>query len=103
MVGWNRRASDRSHLSVNYAVKYRASMQKHTITIERDGPRGFLATQQVGTDALNALSSIDGVNDPEIVWETEDRVQVSYSWSGKEAFLGTGDVLGQYGLKRTDI
>jgi hypothetical protein len=78
-------------------------MPKHRIILERDGMRGFLSNQDVGTEALNALSSIEGVNDPEIVWETDDQVQVSYRWSGKEAFVDIGDVLAQYGLKRTDI
>jgi len=78
-------------------------MPKHDITLERDGVKGFLSNQEIGTDALNALSSIDGVDDIEIVWETEDKIQLSYRWTGKEAFWCTGDVLAQYGLKRTDI
>lgn len=78
-------------------------MSKHSITLERDGVRGFLSNQDIGTDALNALSSIDGVEDLEIVWETEEQVQLSYNWTGNEKFWGTGEVLAKHGLKRIDI
>ncbi|WP_151704333.1 hypothetical protein [Nitrincola alkalilacustris] len=73
------------------------------MTLERDGTRGFLSNQDIGTDALNALSSIDGVDDLEIVWETESQVQLSYNWTGNEKFWKTGEVLAQHGLKPADI
>lgn len=78
-------------------------MTKHSITLGRDGVSGFLSNQDIGTDALNALSSIDGVEDVEIVWETENQVQLSYNWTDKEKFWGTGEVLAKHGLKRIDI
>lgn len=77
-------------------------MSKHNITLERYGEEGFLSQQTLGTDALNALSSIDGVNDPEIISENETQVQVSYLWTGKAKFWGADDVFACYGLKRTD-
>jgi hypothetical protein len=77
-------------------------MSKHNITLERDEIMGFLSQQTLGTDALNALSSIDGVSDPEIISENNIQVQVSYYWTDKTKFWGADDVFAQYGLKRTN-
>ncbi len=78
-------------------------MSKHSITLERDGVKGFLSDQIISTDALRALSSIRGVDNVEIVWETDDQVQLSYNWTGEEPFWGAGEVLSQHGLKRINI
>lgn len=78
-------------------------MSKHSITLERDGVKGFLSDQTIGSDALNALSSIQGVDDLEIDWETEDQVKLTYNWTGDGTFWQAGEILSQHGLKRTDI
>lgn len=39
-----------------------------------------LSTNTIGTDGLNALLSIPGVSDPEIVEESNDYVIISYLW-----------------------
>lgn len=73
-------------------------MSKHSISLKRDGINGFSSTQSVGTDALNAMLSIPGVRDPEIVVESSDKVELTYSWVGESEFLGTSAYLHKFGL-----
>lgn len=77
-------------------------MSKRSITLKRDGLFGFLSNHTVGTDALNVLSLIEGITDPEIVSESENQVKISYEWTGKATFYGADDLFAKYGLKRTD-
>lgn len=39
-----------------------------------------LSSNTIGTDALNALLSIPGVSEPEVVEESEEHAVVSYTW-----------------------
>ena len=74
-------------------------MPKHTIVLIRDnGMEGFMSNQTLGTDALNAMSTMPGVENLEIVNETDDRVTLSYEWIGKEKFWHAGDHLRRYGV-----
>lgn len=77
-------------------------MSKHSITLKREGMRGFLSDQSVGTDALNALSSIPGIDDLEIVDETDERVILTYTWVGTSKFWKTDERLLQFGLSCVD-
>lgn len=44
-----------------------------------------LSADTIGTDALNAMSRIRGVTDPQIVEESDDHVIVSYEWDAHVA------------------
>ena len=75
-------------------------MSKHSITMKRDGMRGFLSSQRIGTDAINALLSIPGVENPEIVSESDGQVTLTYSWVGTGKFCETEEYLAKCGLAR---
>lgn len=80
-------------------------MDKHQITVERDDSiQGFMSTQSVATDALNALSNIPGVSDPDIIDEhlqPADRITVSFSWDAcQRQFETTNEHLAKFGLRR---
>jgi hypothetical protein len=57
--------------SLTYSPK-EVTLSEHSITLERKGVQGFMSTQSIGTDALNALLTIPGVEDPEIISESDD-------------------------------
>ena len=78
-------------------------MSKHSITLKREGVQGFLSSQRIGTDALNALLSIPGVENPEIVSETTELVELTYNWVGEGQFLETSEHLLKFGLSRADL
>lgn len=78
-------------------------MSKHSITLRRKGLNGFLSTQRIGTDGLNALLSIPGVENPEIVIESDEQVELTYSWVGDGMFWKTEDHLLEFGLVRADV
>jgi hypothetical protein len=78
-------------------------MSKNTIVLRREGIQGVMSDQSIGTDALNAMSTIPGVANPEIVTESEDRVTLLYDWVGKEEFWETGRHLLKHGLARVDL
>jgi hypothetical protein len=77
-------------------------MTKHTIALKREGTMGFLSDQSIGTDAFNAMSAIPGVETPEIISESEDRVELSYDWGGEGVIWTIGEHLLKYGLARAD-
>lgn len=78
-------------------------MSEHSITLKRKGVQGFLSTQRIGTDALNALLSIPGVENPEIVSESNEQVELTYSWVGDGKFWETENHLLEFGLARADV
>jgi hypothetical protein len=78
-------------------------MSKHSITLKRDGIKGFFSNQSVGTDALNALLSIPGVENPEIISDSNDQVELTYSWIGDDKFWETDEQLAKFGLARVDV
>ncbi|MBU1396389.1 MAG: hypothetical protein KKE84_09655 [Gammaproteobacteria bacterium] len=78
-------------------------MSKHSIILKRDGLKGFLSSQSIGTDALSALCSIPGVENPEIVSESNEQVELTYSWAGDGTFWNTNEHLAEFGLARADI
>ena len=78
-------------------------MSKHSITLKREGVQGFLSSQRIGTDALNALLSIPGVENPEIVSESTELVELTYNWVGEGQFLETSEHLLKFGLSRADL
>jgi len=73
-------------------------VSKHSISLKRDGINCFSSTQSIGTDALNAMLSIPGVKDPEVVVEFSDKVELTYNWVGESEFLGTSSYLHKFGL-----
>jgi hypothetical protein len=76
-------------------------MSEHSIVIRRDdGVEGFCSTQSVGTDALNAMQSIPGVEDPQIVSETDEQAEITFEWVGDGQFWRTEEHLSRFGLKR---
>ncbi|WP_148896625.1 hypothetical protein [Geothermobacter ehrlichii] len=77
-------------------------MSRHSITLKRDGVCGFLSNQSIGTDALNALRRIPGIEDLEIISESEEKVEIRYTWNGKGKFWETNDILLKHGLVRAD-
>ena len=77
-------------------------MSKHSITLQRDGIKGFLSTQDLGTDALTALLAIPGVEEPEVVSESNEQVELSYSWVGDDKFWETDEHLAKLGLARVN-
>ncbi len=77
-------------------------MSKHSITLQRSGINGFLSTQTIGTDALNALHTISIINDVQIVRESNDQVELTYSLVGDGNPINIGDILDKFGLARVD-
>lgn len=78
-------------------------MYKHTITLKRDGMKGFLSRQRTGTDAINALNAISGVKELEIVSESNEQVKLTYSWVGDGKFMKIDNHLVDFGLARVDV
>lgn len=79
-------------------------MSKHTIVLRRhEGLEGFQSNQSLEADASNAMSTMRGVSNPEIISASEDRVTISYDWVGKEKLWDAGDHLRQYGVSRDDL
>ena len=74
-------------------------MNRHTINIERN-EFGNLASNTLGTDALNSIASIPGTNDIRIEEEGEQLVVISYAWSGLTDFEDTATVLAKHYCKR---
>jgi hypothetical protein len=77
-------------------------VSKHSIALKRDGITGFLSSQSIGTDALNALLSIPGVEDAEVVSELNEQVELTYSWGGDGKFWDANEHLAKFGLARLD-
>lgn len=74
-------------------------MTTHTIRLRRT-TIGELRTAQVGTDALNALASIPGVEDRVVIEESETEAVIQFQWSDEaEAFMRTSELLREYGLE----
>jgi hypothetical protein len=48
------------------------------------------------------MLSIPGVRDPEILVESADQVEITYSWVGENEFLGTSEYLHKFGLTLLD-
>lgn len=78
-------------------------MQRYSITLKRYGMRGFLSRHSIGTDAINALRSIPGVDEVEIACESAEQVELIYSWVGKNKFWETDERLEKFGLARIDL
>lgn len=76
-------------------------MSKHSIILARDGI-GHISSTSIGTAALTALSSIPGVESPEIVRESDDQVELSYNWTRAEKFWETEEHLSRFGLRRIE-
>lgn len=73
-------------------------MSKHSITLKRAGIQGFLSSNPIAIDALNALVQIPGVEEPEIVRESHDEVELTYTWVGETKFWETREHLLKFGL-----
>jgi len=76
-------------------------MHRHSINIERND-FGTLARNSLGTDALNAISSIPGTHDVRIEEDGDKLVVISYTWSGPGDFHDTATVLAKHYCKRLE-
>lgn len=63
-------------------------MTRKFVTLVRNS-KGFLGSNTIGTDALNAISTINGIEDVQIEKESEDEVDISYLPTDNELFLET--------------
>lgn len=76
-------------------------MNDYIIKVQRsDDIRGFLSSSSVGTDALNGLSSIPGVQNLEVVDESECLVTLRFQWAGGGEFHETDEHLKRFGVCR---
>ena len=79
-------------------------MSEHTIILERDGIKGFLSSNSIATDGLNAMAEIPGVLRAEVTHEAEEQVELAYSWDTAIAkYQKTDELLLEHGLKRVLI
>lgn len=74
-------------------------MKRHTIKVART-TGFFVSNNSLGTDALNAVSSVPGTVDVQIEQESGDEVTLSYGWTGAESFWETAEHLQEFGLRR---
>jgi len=74
--------------------------KRMTVLVRAGNQEGFLSGQSIGTDAINAMSTMPGVKNPVIVSESESQVTVSFDWVGSEPFMQADTHLLRYGLKR---
>lgn len=77
-------------------------MNKHIIVVKRAGIHGFLSTQEIDTDAINAMHSIPGVSNPEVLEKSNDMAKLSVDFTGTGPFLETNEHLIKFGLVRID-
>jgi hypothetical protein len=75
-------------------------MIRHKIVVKRNA-LGKMNTS-IGTDAYNAVSAIPGVIEVKIEAENDNQVEISYSYTLKDTFLGTETHLATFGLERVD-
>lgn len=73
-------------------------MTRKTVTLVRNS-KGFLASNTIGTDALSAISTIQGIEDVQIEKESEDEVEISYLPTDNELFLETETHLSKFYLR----
>lgn len=76
-------------------------MKRYTIKIVRTAGV-FVSKNSLGTDALNAISSVPGTADVKIEEESDDEVTLSYGWTASKKFLETAEHLEKFGLRRVD-
>jgi len=62
--------------------------------------QGFLSANDIGTDALNAITAIPGVENPQIIADTGAIISIEYEWHGEERFMKTDEHLAKFGLER---
>lgn len=63
---------------------------------------GFITSERIGTRAISALSSIEGVFDIELISESDNQAKASYKWSGTSPPAGVEEQLARHGLRRVD-
>lgn len=76
-------------------------MPRHAITLARNDNRDT-SPKTIGTDAATALSTIRGIDDINIESESEsdEKVELSYTWTGTDKFWETDEYLSRYGFHR---
>jgi hypothetical protein len=74
-------------------------MTRYSITLERNA-LGHMSANSIGTDALNAISSIPGTTDVQIESESKGQVEISYAWTGSDKFWATQEHLSKFNLRR---
>ena len=76
-------------------------MTNHKITVKRSAI-GNLSSASLGTDALNAISSIPNVTNVKIEVEGDVQIEISYTYTAKEKFWRIDEHLSKFGLVRVD-
>ena len=74
-------------------------MERNTVALKRT-EFSSVAAGKIGAQALLALAQIPGVEDLRIENETDEKVDLSYVWTGQETFWTTQEHLAQFGLER---
>ena len=74
-------------------------METYTIVLIRN-TTGFFSNNSLSTDAHNAIASIPGTEDVRIIKESEEEVEVSYTWNGPEKIWNTDEYLSKHGVCR---
>lgn len=76
----------------------------YEILVERDIRARFLSSRTVGTDAVDAMWRVPGVDDVELLEEDPDqkqaRAKISYLYMGEQRFMTIDAHLQEFGLKR---
>lgn len=75
-------------------------MSRHSIKLERN-ELGALSSNTIGTDGMNAISSIPGTADVRVESETEIEVVISYGFDGPK-FWERDTHLAKYHLRKKD-
>jgi hypothetical protein len=62
-----------------------------------------MSANTIGTDALNAMSNILGVNNVQIISETNEEVSLTYSYSSDKKYWQINEHLAKFWLERSDL
>jgi hypothetical protein len=78
-------------------------MSENRLQIElKRSPEGQLKSVPLEQSGVAALSNIEGVSDVGVVNSSNEKITLSYTWSGTEMFNTTDEHLSKWGLQRAD-
>jgi hypothetical protein len=78
------------------------NMTRHKMVVRRNALGQIAASNTIGTDASNAVSTIPGVIDVRIEVENDEQVEISYSYTLNEKFQEIVRHLAKFNLERAD-
>jgi len=76
-------------------------MNRHKLVVKRNA-LGQMSTNNIVTDALNAMSEIPGVIEARIEAENNEQVEISYGYTLNDKFWDTVTHLAKYNLVRVN-